>query len=224
MRPRALHPWSLTPKRAVAVQRRLAERVELSGLGRARTVAGADVSYDRGDDVMHAAILVLDARTLEVLDVGQAVRRVRFPYVPGLLSFREAPALIAAARRLALAPDVLIVDGQGLAHPRGLGLACHLGLVLDCPTVGCAKTRLVGEHGPVGPRKGDAAPLRFEGRTVGTVLRTREGVKPVYVSPGHRVSVRRAAGVVLRATTRYRLPEPTRQAHLWVNRMRRGEV
>jgi len=163
----------------------------------------------------------MDLQSMETLDCAQATKEAEFPYVPGLLSFREAPALIGAAEGLKTTPDVLIVDAQGIAHPRFLGLASHLGVLLDCPTIGCAKSRLVGEYGGVGPDQGDWSPLRLGRRQVGAVLRTKANVKPVFVSPGHKMSVRSALRIVLKATRGYRLPEPTRQAHLHVNQMRR---
>ena len=157
---------------------------------------------------------------MAVVEVAHAVRRVSFPYIPGLLSFREAPALLAAFEAIKAQPDVIIFDGQGTAHPRRFGLASHMGLLLDTPSVGCAKTRLVGEHERVPERKDSWVKLRHEGQTVGAVVRTRRGVKPVYVSPGHRMGFPGAVRLVLESCRGYRLPEPVRRAHTLVNRIR----
>jgi deoxyribonuclease V len=183
-------------------------------------VAGADVSYERDGHRLFAAVVVHRLRSLEVVDVGRAIVPARFPYVPGYLSFREGPAVLQAFRRLKIVPDAAIFDGHGLSHPRGFGLASHLGLWLDIPSVGCAKSRLVGDEETPGPNRGDRTPLIFRGKRVGAVLRTRRGVKPVYVSQGHRMGLRSAVSLVLRSTGRFRLPEPTRAAHVEVNRLR----
>jgi deoxyribonuclease V len=217
-----LHPWSRSVPSAIRLQERLRGRVVLRGrAGRIRRVAGADVSYDRGDDRLYAAAVVLGLPSLEILDVGRAVVTARFPYVPGLLSFREGPGVIRAFRRLRIEPEAVIFDGQGIAHPRGFGLASHVGLWLDLPSVGCAKRRLVGEEGETGPCRGDQAPLMMQGRKIGVTLRTRPGVRPVYVSQGHRIDLPSAIRLVLRCTSRYRIPEPVRAAHAEVNRLRR---
>jgi deoxyribonuclease V len=217
-----LHPWTRETSRATRIQERLRDRLVLhGGAGGVRRVAGADVSYDRGDDRLYAAVVVLELPSLQVLDVGRAVATARFPYVPGFLSFREGPGVIQAFRRLKVAPEAVIFDGQGIAHPRRFGLASHVGLWLDLPSVGCAKSRLIGEEGKTGPRRGDRAPLMLEGKRIGVTLRTREGVKPVYVSQGHRIGLHSAVRLVLRCTGRYRIPEPVRAAHAEVNRLRR---
>jgi deoxyribonuclease V len=157
-------------------------------------------------------VVVLEYPSLRPVETAVVKRRVRFPYVPGLLSFREAPAILDAFARLATRPDLLLCDGQGIAHPRRLGLASHLGLLLDLPTIGCAKSRLVGEYQDPGPRRGARAPLRLDGRQVGWVLRTRDGVRPLFVSPGHRMSIGAAARWVLGCGAGHRLPEPTHLA------------
>jgi deoxyribonuclease V len=207
----------------VALQARLAAKVSLhSAVGRLRYVAGVDVSYALKADAMYAGVVVLDARDMSVVERRGAVRKASFPYVPGLLSFREAPAILAALKKLKIRPDCIIVDGHGIAHPRRFGIASHLGVLLDMPTIGCAKSILVGEHGPVGHARGSWAALRFQGRVIGRALRTRDGVKPVFVSPGHKVSLARAAEIVLRCCTRYRLPETTRLTHQFVNELRKA--
>ncbi|NOX55655.1 MAG: deoxyribonuclease V [Planctomycetes bacterium] len=222
MRARRLHKWNLSPEEATAVQLRLARRVLLKAAPRiVRTVGGADVSYDKEQNLLFAGLVVLASPSLKLVERAYAVRRCRFPYIPGLLSFRECPALLAAAARIGTAPDVLIVDSQGIAHPRRFGLASHLGLLLDCSTVGCAKSWLVGEYEEPPPAEGSWSPLWHDGRQVGAVVRTRERVKPVFVSPGHRMTVRHAVRLVLETSRGYRLPEPVRQAHLFVGRLRR---
>jgi deoxyribonuclease V len=218
-----LHDWSMDYREAVRLQKELAGRVVLADhLPRTiKTVAGVDVSYEKHGDQFFAGVVVLSFPDLRVVEEAGARDRVTFPYIPGLLSFRELPVLLEAFRHLKTVPDVILVDGQGIAHPRRLGIASHLGLWLDLPTVGCAKSRLCGEHPPAGPRRGDSAPLCIEGNPVGVVLTTRDGVKPLYISPGHKVDIPAAAELVLACGTRYRMPEPTRLAHLLTNRLRR---
>src|SRR2546425_6230130 len=219
------HSWNLSPKQAARLQLRLARRVSLVPFGGAiRCVAGADVSYDPNTGLFHAAFVLLTWPGLEILEVGRARGRSAFPYIPGLLSFREIPPLLRAYRHLRLKPGLVICDGHGLAHPRRFGLACHLGLLLDIPTLGCAKSRLVGRHGPVPDRRAGRAPLWVGENRVGTVLRTREGALPIFVSPGHRISLRPAGGLALSCTRGYRLPEPTRLADREVRQMRREHV
>ncbi|HEX5041850.1 MAG TPA: deoxyribonuclease V [Candidatus Polarisedimenticolaceae bacterium] len=182
-------------------------------LGPVRRVAGADVAYARSGRALCAAVVVLDARTLEVVGQRTAVKPVTFPYVPGFLTLREAPAVEEAFSSLRPRPDLLLVDAHGVAHPRGFGLACHLGVALDVPTIGVAKTVLVGAALPPGLRRGDRAPLLHGGDVVGAALRTREGVAPIYVSTGHRVSLSTALRWTLALAPRFRLPEPARRAH-----------
>jgi deoxyribonuclease V len=217
-----LHSWKLDPRQAVALQRELATKVEMIDTlaGAVRLVAGVDVSNARFGAAVHAAVVLCDLATEEVVEVATASDRSGFPYVPGLLSFRELPVVLEAFRRLPAVPEVVLVDGQGLAHPRRLGIACHLGLWLGVPTIGCAKSRLCGEHAEVGPLRGDAVPLLLDGEAVGRVLRTRDRVRPLYVSPGHRVDIERAVKVVLACGRGMRLPEPLRQAHIESNRLR----
>jgi deoxyribonuclease V len=215
------HSWDIAPAAAIALQRRLAGLVRVEPLaGPVGTVAGADCAFIGRRDRIVAVAVLCDARTLEVLEACQAVLPCTFPYVPGLLSFREAPAVIEAVRKLAVRPDLLMIDGQGLAHPRRMGLACHVGLWLDLPTVGVAKSRFCGEHRPPGRRRGCRTQLRHGGHRVGAVLRTRDGVKPLYVSVGHRVTLEQAVAWVLRCCRAARLPEPTRQAHQRVSRLK----
>ncbi|MFE0704067.1 endonuclease V [Streptomyces sp. NPDC058872] len=175
-------------------------------------VTGLDVAYDDERDLVAAAAVVLDARTLDVVEEATAVGRVSFPYVPGLLAFREIPTLLAALDALAADPGLLVCDGYGLAHPRRFGLASHLGVLTGRPSIGVAKNPFAFTHAQPGPERGDAAPLLAEGEEVGRALRTRTGVKPVFVSVGHRVSLARACAHTLRLTPRYRIPETTRRA------------
>ena len=223
MRTRLSHGWDLAPGAARELQRELAERVVLEvppGL-RMERVAGLDVSMERFGDTGYGGIVVLEMEGLETVEEATAVRPLGFPYVPGLLSFRELPVLEAAWERLETRPDVLVFDGQGVAHPRRLGLASHGGLLFGVPSVGCAKSILVGRHGPLGEERGSTAPLEHRGEVVGMAVRTRTRVKPVYVSPGHRMDLETAVELVLRLS-RYREPETTRRAHRLVNELRRS--
>jgi deoxyribonuclease V len=208
-----LHSWNLSTTEAVALQKRLAsDVVREDRLGPVHRVAGVDVGYGKRGGDARAAVVVLELADLTVLESTTATRAVAFPYVPGLLSFREAPVAIEALGKLRVRPDLLLCDGQGIAHPRRLGIASHLGLLLDIPSVGVAKSRLFGTHEDPGPRRGDWVPLMDKGEVIGAVLRTRPGTKPVYVSIGHRVGLDTAVAFVMRCTTRFRLPETTRTA------------
>lgn len=217
-----LHPWPASGREAVALQRELARRVRLSGETTLppNMVAGVDVSHELHGHWLFAAVVVLSWPDLQPLATASAEAEAQFPYIPGLLSFRELPVLLQAFRRLPLRPDLLLVDGHGVAHPRRLGLASHLGLWLDLPTIGCAKSRLCGEHAPPGLGKGDQVPLIVDGEEVGALLTTRSNVKPLYISPGHRIDLASAIPLVLSCTSRYRLPEPTRFAHQLCNQLR----
>lgn len=215
-----LHSWCLSPSRARAIQENLASQVRLERMPEAiDLVAGADAAFCQGQVL--AVVVVVKLPELSVVEESWARVPLRFPYVPGLLSFREGPALIAAFRRLKTRPQAVIFDGQGIAHPRRLGLAAHLGLWLGLPSVGCAKSLLCGQFSPPGPRRGDGSPLVYQGRQVGVVLRTRDGIKPVFVSPGHLADIESAAQLVLSCAKRYRLPEPTRLADILADRLKR---
>jgi deoxyribonuclease V len=205
------------------VQERLRARLNFAALRRpVRLVAGADVAYSRPTHRMHAAVVLLELPSLRVVESAEASLLARFPYIPGLFAFRELPALLAAFERLEGSPDVLMFDGHGLAHPRGFGLACHAGILFDRPSIGCAKSILVGAHGPLGDERGARADLVFQGRSVGAAVRTRDGVRPVYVSPGHRIDLDSAIDLVLATNAGFRLPEPVRLAHAATTaRMRR---
>jgi len=208
------HPWDVTPAEARAIQQQLRDRVECRDrLGKINCVAGVDVGFERQGTVTRAAIALLQFPSLT--PAGEAIGRLptRFPYIPGLLSFREIPAVLAAMEALEQLPDLLLCDGQGIAHPRRLGIASHLGLLTDIPAIGVAKTRLIGSHGELPDKKGAWVPLMDQGERIGAVLRTRSGVKPLYISCGHRISLETAIDYVLACTTRYKLPETTRRAH-----------
>jgi deoxyribonuclease V len=208
------HPWDLTPAEAIALQQQLCERViRKDRFAPPKRIAGVDVGFEDSGRVTRAAVAVLDFPTLEPLEQAVAHQPTRFPYIPGLLSFREVPTILQALDRLRLPPDLLLCDGQGLAHPRRFGLACHIGLLTDIPSIGVGKTRLIGSHGSVPEGKGSWVPLIDRGEEIGAVVRTRRGVKPIYVSIGHRISLPTAIDYVLAATTRYKLPETTRAAH-----------
>jgi deoxyribonuclease V len=211
--PRAPHRWSVTPKQAVEIQRRIAQRVATGACGRRlRFVAGTDLAFSADGSTCFAAAVVWDAIEHCVVEQQVSRRAVTFPYVPGLLTFREAPAVLAALRKLRTAPDALICDGHGYSHPRRCGLASHVGVVVGLPTVGCAKSVLIGEYRAPGQRRGARTPLLHGAEPIGAVVRTRDGIKPVFVSVGHRLSLEEAVELVLACVTRYRLPEPTRLA------------
>ncbi len=208
------HPWNLTPAEAIALQRALRGRIMTEDrLGPVQRVAGVDVGFEDQGAVTRAAVAVLSYPQLALLETAVARRPTGFPYLPGLLSFREIPAVLDALEKLVTLPDLLLCDGQGIAHPRRLGIAAHLGLLMDIPTIGVAKTRLWGTHGKVPEERGSWTPLWDKDEMIGAVLRTRVGVKPLFISPGHRISLATAIDVVLGCTTRYRLPETTRHAH-----------
>jgi deoxyribonuclease V len=208
---RVPHRWRVTPRQARAIQLRLAARVRVTPLdAEPRLVAGVDSAFAAGACI--AGAVLWDARTGEVVEQHVARRPLVFPYVPGLLSFREAPAILAALRKLRRRPDALLVDGHGLAHPRRFGIACHLGVLLGLPTAGCAKSRLVGEHGEPGSARGSRTPLVDGAERLGSVLRTRDGGRPIYVSVGHRIDLAGAERLVLACARGHRLPEPTHLA------------
>ena len=206
------HEWDLSPDEAVRLQRKLAGEVVTQGdPGDVRKVAGVDVGV-KGERA-RAAVVVLDFPGLDLLDWAVAEEEIKFPYIPGLLSFRECPAILRALEDLGTEPDLVIVDGQGIAHPRRLGIASHLGLFLELPTVGCAKSRLWGRHKEPGEKAGSYEYLYERDEVIGAVVRTRDGVRAVYVSPGHVIGLDSAIQYVLATCRGYRLPEPIRWAH-----------
>ena len=214
--------WNLTPREAMRLQETWREHVEREDrFGLLQYVAGADMAFDPETNLAFAGVIVY--RLPDLIEIERRIvrRKLRFPYVPGLLSFREGPILLAALQRLRVQPDVILVDGHGLAHPRRFGIACHLGLLLDCPTIGCAKSILVGEAGEPGAKAGSTASLTDKGEKVGVVLRTRDNVKPIYVTIGNRVSLPSAVRIVRQCLDGFRLPKPTREADHWVRDLRR---
>ena len=215
--------WNLTPRQAMRLQESLRERVELEDrFGDIRHVAGADLAFDPETEVAFAGVVVYRFPGLEEVERRMARRKLRFPYVPGLLSFRECPILLAAFARLETEPDLILIDGHGRAHPRRFGIACHIGILFDKPTIGCAKSRLVGEHQEPGERAGSTASLMLEGERLGVVLRTCDGVRPIYVTTGHRVSLDSAVGLVKQCLDGFRIPKPTREADHYVRDLRRA--
>lgn len=209
-----MHAWDVSPKKAIEIQKALQSHINLTDdFGEIKTVAGVDVGFEENNTITRAAIAVLDFETLEVIETAIARRPTTFPYVPGLLSFREVPAVLEAMLELDALPDLLLCDGQGIAHPRRFGIAAHLGLLVDIPAIGVAKSRLTGTHDDVPLEKGSFVPLMDKDEQIGIVLRTRTNVKPLYISPGHRVSIDTAHQLVMKCVTRYRLPETTRHAH-----------
>jgi len=225
MKTAQLHPWNLDIQQARAVQERLRRRVILRPLHLARVeyVAGSDVAVSRELDLLVAAVVVMSFPSLEVVETRTVALRPPFPYVPGYLSFRELPVLSRCFERVRTPVDAVLCDGQGIAHPRRLGLAAHAGLSLGIPALGCAKSRLVGEHGEVGETRGDYTRLMLDGQQVGSVLRTRDRVKPLFVSPGHLIDHPGSRRLALACLTRYRLPEPVRLAHIAAGETKRNK-
>jgi deoxyribonuclease V len=223
MKPRLETNWNLKPRAAMRLQESLGERVEWGDQwGEIRHVAGADVAFDPGTNVAFGGVIVYRFPELEEVERRMARRKLRFPYVPGLLSFRECPVLLAAFARLRTEPDLILVDGQGRAHPRRFGLACHLGILFDKPTIGCAKSRLIGEHQEPGWTAGSTTPLMLGEERLGEVLRTRDGVRPIYISTGHRVALDSAVRLVRQCGDGFRIPKPTREADHYVRDLRRA--
>lgn len=216
-----LHPWDISLAEAPRLQQELAQRVDVRPpLEHFELVAGADVSYNRFSDIFYACVVVMRPDGT-IVEVRGARSVVTFPYVPGLLSFREAPVLLEAFAKVQSEPDVVMIDGQGIAHPRRMGIAAHLGLFLDRPSLGCAKSKLYGQSDDPAPDAGATAPLYDRGGAIiGSVVRTKKNVSPVFVSPGHKIDMASSVKVVLATTRGYRLPEPTRQAHMHVNELR----
>jgi len=207
------HDWPVTAEDAIAIQNQLRSQVITEDqLGDVQYVAGVDLGFEEDGAISRAAVAVLSFPDLQLQEKAIAKRPTTFPYIPGFLSFREIPAILDALETVSITPDLIVCDGQGIAHPRRLGIACHLGVLVDIPTIGAAKSLLVGKHDEVPVEKGSWQPLRYRGEVVGAVVRSRTGVKPLYVSPGYRISLPTAIDYVLRCTTKYRLPETTRWA------------
>ncbi len=223
MEPLLRSRWDVTPREAMRLQEKLCERVVLEDRFRIiRFVAGADLAFDPKTNLAFAGVIVYRFPELVEVERRVARRKLRFPYVPGLLSFRESPVLLAAFARLETEPDLILIDGHGRAHPRLFGIACHVGVLFDKPTIGCAKSLLVGEHEEPAAWPGSATPLVFQDKCVGMALRTRENVKPIYVTQGHRVSLESAVRLVGQCLDGLRIPKPTREADHYVRELRRA--
>ncbi|HMF55949.1 MAG TPA: deoxyribonuclease V [Pyrinomonadaceae bacterium] len=219
-----LHDWNMTPQEAVALQKSLRERVRIAPLRKKiETIAGADISFNKFETTVYAGIVVLRLPSLEIIEEVGVVSETKFPYVPGLLSFRETPSVLEAWEKLKTEPDAVMFDGQGIAHPRRVGIASHVGLLIERPTLGCAKSVLVGKYEEPDEERGNWTELIDKGEVVGAAVRTKTRVAPVYVSPGHLIDLQGAINLTLACDGGYRQPEPTRRAHLLVNALRRGE-
>lgn len=224
MRYKALHRWDVDPGEAVRIQEDLRKNLVLRVPSKTfKLAAGVDIAFSKSGDMAVAAIVVVD-ENMSVIESVYAWEKVGYPYIPGLLVFREGPAFLKAWEKLQTEPDVVFFDGQGIAHPRGIGIASHMGLFIEKPTLGVAKSRLYGHHRPVKEKKGSEKPLVDDsGNVIGTVLRTRENVKPVYISPGHLMDIETAVVLVKKWVTKYRLPEPTRLAHKFAESLKKDE-
>jgi deoxyribonuclease V len=221
MKYRALHSWDVTSEEAVKLQIELRSLLTLEcDRERFNTVAGIDVAFDSNQNKAFAAIVVLESATLRTIEIATAITEIKFPYIPGLLSFREAPTIIEAWKTLKTRPDCIICDAHGIAHPRGFSITCHLGMIFDVPAIGCAKSLLVGAYEPPAETKGSRAPLMYKGKQVGAVLRTKDKVAPVFVSPGYKIDLDKSIEVVLKSCTKYRLPEPTRLADMYAGKLK----
>ena len=245
-----LHSWNVDYKKAVEIQGRLEKSIVLKCAAKNfKYIAGADVSYlpqrtiqsstrqnkfveqasncslagTKKSEMFYASVVVFELKTMERVEAVTVSGMVDFPYIPGLLSFRESPILLKAFAKIRSNPDVVIFDAQGIAHPRGIGLASHMGLLLDKPSIGCAKTRLIGDYKEMGEEVGCYSHLTVQDKVVGAVLRTRKNVKPVFVSPGHKIDLDTSIDLVLKSCRGYRLPEPVRQAHHLVKKTATGK-
>ena len=224
MKRRELHSWDVTPREAVDIQERLRGKVSTSdSYTEIRLIAGADVSYSRNENSVHSAVGVFSFPKLRLIEQQTATVRTGFPYIPGLLTFREGPALIECFKKLRNIPHAIIFDGQGICHPRRMGIASHMGVLLDIPSIGCAKSHLHGEFRMPELDKGSYTDIKDkDGTVIGACLRTRTGVRPVFVSIGHKVSLNTAVDVIMRCATRYRMPEPSRFAHTLAEKAKTG--
>lgn len=213
-----MHAWDISPQKAIEIQNSLQTLTNLSDdFGTIKTVAGVNVGFEKNNTITRATIAVLDFETLDVIETVLARHPATFPCTPGLLSFREIPAVLEAFLKLNKMPDLLLCDGQGIAHPRRFGIATHLGLLMDIPAIGVGKSKLIGTHDEVPPKKGGLVPLMDQDEQIGVVLRTRTNTKPLYISPGHRISMNSAHELVMKCITKYRLPETSRRAQKWAS-------
>lgn len=219
-----LHDWNVSPSEAVVLQNQLRTQIRIEPLTKpAQTIAGCDISFNKFEETVYAGIVVLRLDTLETIEEAGVVSTAPFPYIPGLLSFREIPSLLQAWQKLTIEPDVVMFDGHGTAHPRRIGIASHAGLFLNRPTFGCGKSVLVGKYDEPAPERGNWSPMTHYREVIGAALRTKNKVNPVYVSPGHLIDLETAIALTLACDGGYRIPEPTRRAHNLVNALRRGE-
>lgn len=220
-----LHSWDVTPDEAIKIQNELRHLVRVENLsGKINYIAGADISFDKGSNIVYAGVVVLKFPELVEIDRSLVITEVKFPYIPGLLSFRESPALIQAWEKIKITPDIVVIDGQGIAHPRRFGIASHFGILIDRPTIGCAKSLLVGRYEEPGEKAGNYSYLYDSGEIIGVALRTRDNVQPVFVSIGHKITLEESIKIIMQTVRGYRIPEPTRHAHNLVNALRRGEI
>lgn len=221
MKIKDLHDWDLSYAEAIALQKELAPRVEIVSVDtEPKIVAGLDCAFTKDGKRIIAAAIVMKLPSFDIIETKSACQKVQMPYIPGLLSFREAPACLEAIKKLENTPDLFLIDGQGIAHPRRLGLAAHIGLFINMPTIGCAKSRLIGEYDDPPAEKGSWSPLMDKDQLIGAVVRTRSNVKPLFISPGNKCQLVDAVELTLKCTSKYRLPEPTRQADKEVARLK----
>jgi deoxyribonuclease V len=214
-----LHSWEVSPQEAIKIQKDLKSNISLKkSFNKIDKIAGVDVSYYQNK--MIAGVIIFKFPNLKIIERQSFVASINFPYIPGLLTFREGPSILSAFKKIKNEPDIILFDGQGIAHPRRMGIATHLGLFLDRPTIGCAKSRLSGKYISVGEQKGDYTPLKEGEEVLGVVLRTRKGVKPIFLSPGHKIDLPDSIEIVLKCIVKYRLPLPVREAHIFVNQIR----
>ena len=214
-----LHSWEVSPQEAIKIQKDLKSNISLKkSFNKIDKIAGVDVSYYQNK--MIAGVIIFEFPNLKIIERQSFVSSINFPYIPGLLTFREGPSILSAFKKIKNEPDIILFDGQGIAHPRRMGIATHLGLFLDRPTIGCAKSRLSGKYISVGEQKGDYTPLKEGEEVLGVVLRTRKGVNPIFLSPGHKIDLPNSIEIVLKCIVKYRLPLPVREAHIFVNQIR----
>lgn len=220
---RELHAWPANKGEAVKIQNRFRKDIVLDGsIDRVRLIAGVDTAFDHIADILYAAVNLFSFPDLKPVERAGASASATFPYTPGLHAFREGPVILQACSHLRTKPDLMLFAAHGIAHPRRFGLASHLGLILEIPAIGCARKKLVGDHADIDDRKGSMTPLMINGMQAGIVYRSREGVKPIFISPGHRCGTADAAEIVIACLQDYRMPEPLRAAHIFANRLKRA--
>ena len=215
----------ITEKEALKIQKDLIGKIKLQPLTKKiKYIAGTDIAYNKTSDTIYSGIVVLDFETMEIVAQSTVIDKVAFPYIPGLLSFREIPSLMKAFNQLKIKPDVIITDGHGIAHPRKIGIACHLGIKTNTPTIGCGKRILIGHYDNLKEKKGSSSPLIKDSETIGYAFRGGDGLKPVFISPGHLCDLESSLNILSKCAIGFRIPEPTRQADMMVNALRRGDI